>query len=295
MAGQVYFGNDRFQTWIVAPRTGMTASSSGYSAVTELLNGRTFVKRSFGASRKFGASWTGPMNSASISSSLQTIKDFADGFYGNGKCFWLDPYAMAQNVMPTHWGAPGLADFDWPGLSATVTPTFGTLSSTNNFPEKYASYNLPGSHSDTRKITIIIPPTYTLHFGWHSTVAGRTASSAAGIRIVSYSLSGTPNSPVNPNSLLSGGTTRTNQTFDGATVSRVEIYLANGSGSASIVNILAMIAQVLPTGTSVASGGFIDGKGTTGLHFSSPIDIEYYSSNINDGQIGLSASFVEVD
>lgn len=295
MAGQVYFGNDRFQTWIVAPRTGMTASSSGYSAVTELLNGRTFVKRSFGASRKFGASWTGPMNSASTSSSLQTVKDFADGFYGSGKCFWLDPYAMAQNVMPTHWAAPALAEFDWPAISSTIVPTFSTLAPANGFPEKIASYSLPGSHSDARKITIIIPPTYTLHFGWHATVAGRTASTAAGIRIVSYSLGGVPNSPVNPASLLTGGTTRTNQTFAGSSISRVEIYLANGSASTSSVSLSGMIAQVLPNGTSVASGGFIDGKGTTALHFSSPIDIEYYSSNINEGQIGLSASFVEVD
>lgn len=295
MAGQVYFGNDKFQTWIVAPKTGMTASSSGYSTVTELLNGRTFVKRSFGASRKFGASWTGSMNSASISDSLQTIKDFADGFYGSGKCFWLDPYAVTQNVMPTHWASPGLFNVGWPAISATVTPTIATTTPANNFPINLANYNLPGSHSDTRKLTIIIPPTHTLHFGWHATIAGRTASAAAGIRISPYNISGSPGTITNPASLLQGGTTRTNQTFDGATTSRVEIYLANGSASASSVIISALIAQVLPTGTSVASGGFIDGKGTTALQFSGSIDIEYYSSNINEGQIGLSASFVEVD
>ena len=104
-----------------------------------------------------------------------------------------------------------------------------------------------------------------------------------------------PSAVANPASLLQGGTTRTNQTFDGATTSRVEIYLANGSASASSVIISAIMAQVLPTGTSVASGGFIDGKGTTALQFNSPLNIEYYSSNVNEGQIGLSASFVEVD
>jgi hypothetical protein len=295
MAGQVYFGNEEFQTWIIAPQSGMQATSSGYSAVTELLNGRSFVKRSSGSSRKFNPSWLGPMNSNVISSSLQTVKDFADGFYGDGKCFWLDPYAMDQNVMPPHWGAPALAKSNWPALSSSVIPTFASLSSSNNFPNFLASYVLPGSHSDTRKLTIIIPPTHTLHFGWHASIAGRTASTAAGIRIASYSLSGTPNSPVNPASLLSGGTTRTNQTFNGASVSRVEIYLANGSASSSTVLISAMIAQVLPTGTSVASGGFISGRGTTALQFAAPVQIEYYSSAINNGQIGLSTALTEVD
>jgi hypothetical protein len=295
MAGQVYFGNANFQTFIVAPQSGMTASSSGYSATTELLNGRSFVKRSFGASRKFNASWIGPMNSTDMSTSLQTIKDFADGFYGNGKCFWLDPYAVNQNVMPTHWASPALAEYDWPAISATVTPTFNSLSPANGFPSKLASYVLPANHVDARKLTIIIPSTHTLHIGWHASAAGISASSAAGIRMAGYNISGSPQSAVNPVSLLTGGTTRTNQTFSGSTTSRVEIYLANGGGSSSTVLLSAIIAQVLPTGTSVASGGFIDGKGTTALQFAGPLEIEYYSSAVNSGQIGLSTTFVEVD
>jgi len=273
----------------------MKASSSGYSVTTELLNGRSFVKRSFGSSRKYNASWIGPMNSTAVSTSLQTIKDFADGFYGDSKCFWLDPYAMNQNVMPTHWAAPALAEYDWPAISATIKPTFNSLGPANGFPQNLASYVLPGSHVDARKITIIIPSTHTLHIGWHASTAGLSASSGAGIRISGYNISGSPQSAVNPASLLAGGTTRTNQTFDGSTTSRVEIYLANGSASNSTVLISAIIAQVLPTGTAVTAGGFIDGKGSTALHFNGPLEIEYYSANINEGQIGLSASFVEVD
>lgn len=295
MSGKVYFGNANFQTFIEAPQSGLKANSSGYSATTNLLNGRSFVKRSYGASRTFSASWLGPMNSTVLADNLSTIKDFADGLYGSGNVYWLDPYATATNLMPPHWASPGSFNVGWPTISATVTPTIATTTSTNGFPTTLASYNLPGSHSDTRKITIIIPPTHTLHFGWHASISGRIASTAAGIRISPYNVSGSPASAVNPASLLQGGTTRTNQTFNGATFSRVEIYLANGSASASSVIISAMIAQILPTGTSVASGGFISGKGTTALQFSSPIEIEYYSSNVNNGQIGLSTTFTEVD
>jgi len=55
-----------------------------------------------------------------------------------------------------------------------------------------------------------------------------------------------------------------------------------------------MIAQVLPENASVTSGGFISGRGTTGLEFSSFPQIEYYSSAVNSGQIGLSVSMAEV-
>jgi hypothetical protein len=295
MAGKVYFGNANFQTFIEAPLSGLKASSSGYSATTNLLNGRSFVKRSNGASRAFSASWVGPMNSTVLADSLNTIKDFADGFYGAGSVYWLDPYAMNQNLMPVHWGSPSMAEQGWPAISGTITPTFNSLSPANGFPSKLANYSLPANHVDTRRLTIIIPSTHTLHIGWHASAAGITASSAAGIRMSGYNISGSPQSAVNPVSLLTGGTTRTNQTFNGATTSRVEIYLANGSASSSSVLISAIIAQVLPTGTSVATGGFISGRGTTALQFSSPVEIEYYSANINNGQIGLSTTLTEVD
>lgn len=295
MAGQVYFGNANFQTFIEAPLSGLQASSTGYSATTNLLNGRSFVKRSYGASRTFSGSWVGPMNSTVLAESLHTIKDFADGVYGSGNVYWLDPFATATNLMPPHWAAPMLDETDWPSLSATVTPTFVAGTYANNYPIKRAVYSLPASHADTKKLTLIIPSTHTLHFGWHSTSASISASSAAGIRVVPYNLTGVAQTAVNPPSILAGGTQRTNQTFSGSTTSRVEIFLANGAGSTSVANLVAMIAQVLPNGNTVATGGFISGRGTTALQFSSPIEIEYYSSSINNGQIGLSATLTEVD
>lgn len=295
MAGKVYFGNATFQTFIEAPLTGMTAGSSGFYAETQLLNGRTFVKRSVASSRKFGASWSGSLNSTDLTTSLETVKSFSSGLYGAGPFYWVDPFASDQNILPPHWAAPMLDETDWPSLSATVTPTFSSGIYANNFPTRRANYLLPAGHSDTKKLTIIIPSTHTLHFGWHSNSSGYTSSTGAGIRITPYNLLGAAQTAVNPVSLLAGGTTRTNQTFAGSSVSRVEIYLANGGGTSISAIITAMIAQVLPTGTSVATGGFIPGKGTTALQFSSPVEIEYYSSAINSGQIGLSTTFVEVD
>ncbi|CAB4148738.1 hypothetical protein UFOVP536_21 [uncultured Caudovirales phage] len=294
MARTVYFGNSTYQTWIKAPASNMDASATGYVNKIDFLNGGASVRRSNRTSRQFAMSWNGQMNGTDQAENLQIVKDFYDGLYGAGPFFWLDPFATESNLFAPHWAAPMLDELDWPSISATVTPTFTAGAYSNAYPIKYATYALAGSHADTRKFTIIIPTGYTLHFGWHSTLANRTASSAAGVRIVPYNLSGVAQTAVNPNSLLAGGTTRTNATFAGSSYSKVEIFLANGSASASSVNIVAMIAQVLKNGSSVASGGFISGRGTAQLEFSDAPKMTYISSGINNGQIEMSANFTEV-
>lgn len=297
MAGKVYFGNTNFQTFIEAPLSGLKASSSGYSSTTNLLNGRSFVKRSSGATRTFSPSWVGPMNSTVLADSLNTIKNFADGVYGTGPVYWLDPYAIETNLLPPHWAAPGLGK-EWPALNS-ITPTITTLAGTSNvyandFPQSYATY--VGSASSTaRSIDIIIPPGYHFHFGWHATASGISALTAPGYYVTKYlrttnqAVAGFPEFPL---SMTAGGTTRTNLVIDGATHSRVRItFTASSSATTSVVGA---IAQILPTATPT-TGKFITGRGTSALQFASPVEIEYYSSAINNGQIGLSTTLVEVD
>ena len=300
MAGKVYFGNTKFQTWIVAPQSGLNAVASNYNQVTDLLNGRSYVKRSSASARKFSASWIGPMNSSDMTSSLQTIKDFADGVYGNENLFWLDPFAIDQNILPPHWASPGLVSKDWPALSS-VTPTTTILAGTsnvyaNNFPQTYATYTYAAG-STSKYIDIIIPSGYYFHFGWHATASGINGFSNPGFNIIKYSRAtnlpvlsgGLPDFPV---SLLAGGTTRTNYSVDGTTYSRVRITF--GLGSSGSTSVVGVIAQILPTSTA-STGKFISGRGTTALQFASDINIDYYSSAINNGQIGLSATLIEVD
>jgi len=294
MAQTAYFGNVNRAMWVKAPRSGMEASPAGFASKIDFLNGGSSVRRSNRTHREFSMSWGGQMNGTDSTENIQVIKDFYDGLYGNGPFYWLDPFSMASNILAPHYAAPMLSEKDWPSLSATITPTFTTNSYNNSYPIKRAVYALPGSHSDTRKLTILIPSTHTLHFGWHSTSAGVTASTSAGVRIVPYNLSGVAQTAVNPASLLAGGTTRTNQTFAGSSYSRVDIYLANGSASAASANLVAMIAQMLTTGASVASGGFISGRGTTQLEFAGSPQMSYISSAINSGFFEMSANFVEV-
>lgn len=295
MAGQVYFGSGAYQTWIDAPQTGMNADANGSSSTFSFLNGRSYVKRALASSRSFSMNWLGSINGTTVQNSLKTIKNFYDGLYGSGPFYWLDPFAMSSNILPPHWAAPMLGENDWPDLVSDVIPSFTAASYANDYPIKYATYSLSASYVGSRKLTIIIPDGYTFNFGWHSTAAGIVSSSAAGVRVRAYNRSTGATADSSPASLLAGGTTRTNFTVYGATYSKVEIFLANGSGSTSSVNLVAMIAQVLPTGASVASGGFIAGGGTTAIEFTSAPSIEYYTTAISNGQVGMSANFLEVD
>jgi hypothetical protein len=269
------------------------------------MSGRKYIKRSLASHRRFDASWLGPMNATATANSLQTIKDFHSGVYGTGPFYWLDPYAIDTNLMPPHWAVPSLAENDWPDLDFSITPTFAASANTgNNYPLRTAAYSMLANEISDRKVTIIIPSGYTLSFGWHTPTAGGSAGASAGMRITPYLRStGLATTIQNPASLQAGTTTRVSTVttagvmsqFDGATYSKVDIYLANGAAVGQSVTLCAMIAQILPTGTTPATGAFITGRGTTQLEFSNSPEIEYYSSAVNSGWIGMSASLVEVD
>lgn len=289
MANGVYFGNLNKQTWIKAPLSGMKASNVGWSSETQLLNGRKHVRRSNGAARQFDASWVGGIKDENLATSLATIRDFSTGIYGDGPFYFLDPFAMNVNVMPPHWSMPALADNDWPKLSGEIEPTFSASTTANNYPYEYAQYVTTAAYYSDRELVLIIPTGYRLHFGWH----GPSGNGTTGIRITPYKRSdGTADTALNPTKITAGGTVRTNAQISGTTYSHVKIALA--TAAAATVNISAMIAQILPEGAVVASGGFVAGVGTTGVEFNQHPTIEYYSSEINKGQSGMSATWIEV-
>lgn len=287
MAG-VYFGNKTKQLWIKAPKTGLKAGNSGKLVQNDYLSGRSSVKRSAASKREYNPSWLGYQNSDD-GTSIYVLKDYADGLYGDGPFYFLDPYAIDQNVLAPHWAAPMLTERDWPNIASGITPTIVGENVNNNYPVKYASYETTNNYESTVKFVVIIPVDYALNFGWH----GPTAGSTTGVRVVPYLRStGAADTAVDPVKLATSSTTRTNLKLKGDTYSYVEIFIA--TTTASTVNITGMIAQVLPENSTVATGGFISGRGTTAIEFSQIPEIEYYSAAIGDGLIGLSAGWVEV-
>jgi hypothetical protein len=288
MAGVVYFGTKDKQSWIKSPNSGMRANNVAWSTKNLLLNGRASVRRSKASHREFNAEWVGSLNSG-LDSSLQEIKNYFDGLYGDGPYYFLDPYAASQNVLPPHWAAPMLTENDWPNLATGITPSFFASSVSNGYPVKYLGIVTTDDYVSDNVLTLIIPPTHKLEFGWHGPAGG----SDSGVRIVPYIRStGLADTAINPTMITAGGTTRTNTTVSGETYSRVDIFLA--TTLAAELAITGMIAQIIPSSDSVATGGFIAGKGTTQLEFENAPEIEYYSAAIGGGQIGMSVNWIEV-
>lgn len=287
--GKVYFGNTTKQTWIKAPSTGLRADSKSWSKEAQLLNGRAFVRRSKASHRRFDMSWLGEMNDSDIEQSLQTIKDFYDGVYGEGPFYWLDPYAVDSNILPPHWASPSMAEVHWPSLVPGLTQTFVPETVARNFSGKYVEFDTANNYESTEKLTVIIPKNYGLNFGWHGPADG----SSSGIRIVPYlRTDGTAATALNPAKLTAGGLVRTNTKILGDTYSHVEIFVA--TTTASTVKITNMIAQILPEAQTPATGDFITGRGTTAVEFAAAPQMEYYSSAIGNGRIGMSATLIEV-
>jgi hypothetical protein len=298
---KVYFGNVNKQTWINAPQSGMTASASGWINETQLLNGQTHVKRSQGSHRRFEMSWLGSLNAPALEDSLHTIKDFADGLYGTGPFFWNDPYATKTNMFPPAWSAPAMSiGTDWEAIcpddvgiakSVVTTASISSLvgNNTYDYPVNAAKFEAPGNpNAESNRFKFYIPTGYTLWLGLHGHHG--TTGKAFGQAFKN----GTGATPVELTPLGVNTGTRMNVSFSSTAADYVEFYLAKVSPSPCTFHVVGLMAQILPTGQSPATGDFIMGRGTTGLDFATFPEIEYYSANINDGQVGMSVTLAEV-
>ena len=295
----VYFGNSTYQAWIKAPQTGMKASNQGWSSETQLLSGRTHIRRSGASHRRFTMNWLGPMND--LENSLSIVKDFADGLYGDGPFFWNDPYATTSNLFSPAWGSPAMAiDSDWYAIcpddvgvtkEKVLTSSISNLvgNNTQNYPAYAAKYTTPGNPTlESDKFTFYIPDGYTLWVGLHG---HHGTTGKAFLRPYNNGTAGTPLelAPLGVNTA-----TRFNASVSSSTADRAEFYLAKVAPSPCTFHIVGIMAQLLKTGQSPEQGSFISGRGTTGLEFASLPEIEYYSAAINNGQIGMSLTMAEV-
>ena len=301
MSRKVYFGNDQKQVWINAPKTGMVASSAGYISQQQLLSGRTSIRRSGASHRRFQMNWLGSLNANQLEDSLQLIKDFSDGLHGAGPFFWNDPYAITSNLFSPAWAAPFMSiGTDWDAICPDDAPvtkevvTTASISSlvganTQGYPAQSAKFTAASSATtESDKVTFYVPEGYTLWLGFH----GHHGSTGV-VRGQAYK-NGVAATPTNITPLGVNSTTRVNASFPSTSADKVEFYLAKIAAPSCTFHISGLIAQILPAGVTPKLGNFLSGRGTTGLEFASFPEIEYYSANINDGQIGMSASFVEI-
>jgi hypothetical protein len=223
---------------------------------------------------------------------IDAFNKFASGFYGDGLIRLAHPANFETNLLPAAWATPALIEQGWANI-ATATPTFGSTNVSNyNQPGRTATWNVtnqPGTY--TKSVTLVIPPTHTLHLG----VSG-VATGDAVVRVVPIAASGA-DTPVDLTLLSKSSSTRMNTTFAGSEYEAVRVYITRDDDEAaeSTVSITSMMAQLYKTGSTPSlPSSHYTGEGSTGLMFVDDAIVETYSY-MYPPRKGISTTLVEVE
>lgn len=279
MAGVIWFGNRKYMQWVPAPAINADFSRIGWGNKTQFLNGGASVRRSFSGHKEYNMSWN-----LTARDYLRPITDYAEGIYGDGPIYFVDPMAMDKNLLPQGWATPALAGLDAMPLIRGVKPTVVENNTiTLGYPASSATYTAVGT---PEKVWLPIPPGYSLWLGFHGANINNGRVQATPTQ------GGLTYAPVdlNPLGMVS---TRVDTEFSSATYDGVELAIKITGNSADGVRIDGMIAQVLPTGAVPATGGFVSGQGHSGTQFESQPVTTAYSAVLD--KVGMSAKLVETN
>lgn len=284
MAEVVWFGTKNYMQWVAAPAVDVGASKSNSGTVANFTHGGAWVRRSKGGSRTYSFSWNKRPRDE-----MRVITDYADGIYGNGYLYYLDPMAMNKNALPTYWASPFVNYYDGPVIIDGVRPTLITNStSVNGYPIESVQYTVT-STSNVPSVFIPIPPGYTAHIGAH----GSLISGNASVKVTPVIGPLSVGTAVNLTLLTPSSTTRTNHTV-AASGGYIGIYVSFASTSTGVIQLDGLIAQVLLDGETVPTGGFISGQGSSGLQFKPPgPSVSQYSAALD--MVGVSADLIETE
>jgi hypothetical protein len=299
--GKVWFGNQRYGTWIKAPLADMNAGVTGFSSEQTFNNGGSFVKSSFGSAKSYDLGWNGTLDD------LQVIKNFKDGLYGGGLLYWEDPFA--KNILPPHWAAPMLTVRDWPSLiSSDNKPTPVTHSVTaKNLPYQSALYTVTNTTETSRSLTLLIPEQHFIRLGFVYTATG-----TASIKVVPVLTDGTEGTVTtltqiayDASSLYENSLEYSN--IQGATgrAKAIRIYISKSDATPSTITIRGGLATYHVSASVAghnhdafadiyASATWSPGQGSTGCVMDAPT-IQYKNIVGNNKLINMTTKLKEVE
>lgn len=283
MNGKVWFGTKAAMQWVAAPAVDISAGKQGYSASASFINGGAWSRRSKTASKIYALSW----NLKSIDD-VQPILDYADGLYGNGYLYYVDPFTMGKNVFPSYWASPFMNAYDGPLLVDGNRPTVvDNGASTNGYPVESVQYTVT-STSAVPSIFLPIPEFHTLYIGAHGSVQSGNASVKV-TPVIDALSTGVPSNLTLLNTTTMDRTNSSWKHSDG--IVGVEVTLT--STSTGVIQLDGMIAQIAPDGAVLPSGGFISGSGTSGMVMAEQPVVSQYSAALD--KVGVSVNLIETE
>lgn len=276
---EFYIGTREKMLQVRQPSITMPSSKAGWSSELAFLNGGTSLRRSVAAHKRYELTWN-----LLSRDQARPILDLADGIYGTGLVYFLDPFAANRNMLPQWWASPMQGIYD--GLPLNGGDTRGeavaTPANSLDFPVQSIRYDTTGLTS--RTVWVPIPVGHTAHVGAYG--ANGTGGTVVATPTTGATTFGTPTTLT----LLDvTDTSRFNATFAASSgYTGVELSLG---GSGTLV-LSGLMVQVLPDGVTPETGGFISGQGNSGLQFVA--QPEYTPYNIAFDQVGVVAELIEV-
>lgn len=277
MASCFYMGTRRHMLEVRAPAVNMPSSKQGYFNKVDFLNGGTAIRRSRAAHKMYTMTWN-----MMDRDEARTILDIADGVHGTGPVYVHDPIAADRNVLPQWWATPSIGGSDGLPLNdgqrgeLTTTPD-------NSFDFPHDSILYTVAEGSTRRIWVPIPPGHTAWVGAYG--EDGTGGTVVATPTVDHTTDGTPVTLTLMD--VTSDDSRFNESFDSTSYDGVELSL----GGAGTVTLTGIMVQVLETGVTPATGGFISGQGNSGLQFVTQPTYTPYSSALD--KVGVVAELAE--
>lgn len=252
--------------WLPTPRRGAEMSPAGWENGGTLLNGGGYQQNSFGSHKTYTFEW--PDSSSREVAGL--MKGYADGTYGRGLIYFIDPLIYDQNILPAQWADPSMV-LGYEGVSHVYGEVPTGLPTPNKRPNKLPyrslrydlSYTDVGFRGEDDAIFIPIPTGYTLLLGavYTSTGSGGIyASWQNNDGVIQPAQKLTTVDPLTPDNLLPDRV----DSGEG-----VWLWVGRTASAPASVTISAMIARLvksadlLPPSTSTGSGYGLDPYGQT--------------------------------
>lgn len=274
-----YIGTREKMLQMRQPSVTMPSSKQGWSSELQFLNGGTSMRKSIAAHKRYELTWN-----LIDRDEARKILDIADGIYGTGQVYFLDPFTANRNMLPQWWASPMQGIYD--GLPLHNGNTRGDVVATPpnalDFPVQSIRYDTTGLTS--RTVWVPVPAGYTAWVGAYGT-------NGTGGTIQVYPSTGASTYDT-PTTLTLMDVTSNNARFNASFAASsgytgVELRL----GGAGTITLTGIMVQVLPDGTTPETGSFISGQGNSGCTFVSQPEYTPYSAAFD--QVGVVVELVE--
>lgn len=278
MSSCFYMGTRHKMLEVPAPAASLPSSKVGYNNVVTFLNGGVSSRRSIASHKTYTMSWN-----VISRDEARLITDIADGVYGTGPIYIHDPITHDRNVLPQWWATPSIGVYDGLPLNAGDRGTVRTTpANTLGFPVESIQYDV--TLATSRTIWVPIPDGYT---AW----VGAYGEDGTGGNVRVTPTSGPSDSSDGPSDTLTlldvTDNTRFTESYASTSWDGIKLSL----GGVGTVVLTALMVQVLPTGTTPETGGFISGQGNSGLSFNGQPQLTPYSAALD--KVGVVAEFIE--